>query len=146
MKIVLSIVLALFIVGCSEETLKQAQKVEPKRVVKEVVEPKKVEVEAVEVEAPKEELMTEELSKVTEAVDGSSIYKTCIGCHGVNGEKIALGKSKVIQGWSSQKVEDALNGYVAGTYGGTMKGMMKSQASKLSPEDKKAVSKYISTL
>ncbi len=78
--------------------------------------------------------------------DRATIYKACAGCHGANGEKVALGKSKVIQGWEVSKVIDALNGYKNGTYGGAMKGLMKGQVLKLSNEDIKDVSEYISKL
>jgi len=78
--------------------------------------------------------------------NGATLYKTCAGCHGVNGEKAALGKSQVIQGWSVSKLEHALNGYKDGSYGATMKAVMKGQASKLSDADIKAVSEYISQL
>ncbi len=32
------------------------------------------------------------------AADGAALYKKCAACHGVKGEKVALGKGKVIQG------------------------------------------------
>jgi len=44
------------------------------------------------------------------------------------------------------QVTDALNGYKDGSYGGAMKSVMKGQASKLSDEDIKIVSDYISKL
>ena len=59
--------------------------------------------------------------------DGATLYKKCAGCHGATGEKKALGKSAVIKGWEAKKTVDALNGYKAGTYGGSMKGLMKGQ-------------------
>jgi cytochrome c553 len=80
------------------------------------------------------------------SADGKTIFKACIGCHGVSAEKPALGKSKVIKGWDAAKVEEALNGYKNGTYGGAMKALMKGQASKLSDNDIKAVAEYISKL
>jgi cytochrome c553 len=80
------------------------------------------------------------------SADGKTIFKACIGCHGASAEKPALGKSKVIKGWDAAKVEEALNGYKNGTYGGAMKALMKGQASKLSDNDIKAVAEYISKL
>ena len=29
--------------------------------------------------------------------DGATAYKKCVACHGANGEKVALGKSKIIK-------------------------------------------------
>ena len=90
--------------------------------------------------------------KATEAVaaatgaDGAAAYKKCAACHGAKAEKKALGASKIIAGWDAAKVEEALNGYKAGTYGGGMKGVMKGQVASMSDADIKAVSAYISTL
>ena len=80
------------------------------------------------------------------ANDGASIYKACVSCHGINGEKAALGKSQIIQGWEKQKVIDVLKGYKDGSYGGAMKGVMKGQVTKLDDEKIEAVATYISTL
>ncbi len=78
------------------------------------------------------------------AADGAALYKKCAGCHGVKGEKKALGKSKVIAGWDVAKVEEALKGYKAGTrnvHG--MGGLMKGQVASYSDADIKAVAEYI---
>jgi len=196
MRIALAVILAFFIVGCSEDTKKEeVKKVEPKQVV--VKEVKKEEIKAVsevksktptvaqvkedaiEVAANSVEIVKEELSKVVNAtkdatksavatatkkveevvavvkesipattpnIDAKALYSACAGCHGLNGEKIALGKSQVIKGWSVEKITTALNGYKDGTYGGAMKGLMKGQVSKLSSDETKAIAEYISKL
>ena len=77
---------------------------------------------------------------------GKAVYKACASCHGQNAEKPALGKSQIIKGWSVSKTQNALNGYINGTYGGGMKAIMKGQAARLSADESKAVSEYISTL
>ena len=77
------------------------------------------------------------------SASGADIYKKCAGCHGVNGEKKALGKSQVIQGWEASKTITALKGYKDGSYGGPMKALMKGQVTPLSDADIKAVAKYI---
>ena len=79
-------------------------------------------------------------------VDGKAIFTVCAGCHGQKAEKKALGTSKVIGGWDAAKIENALKGYKAGTYGGAMKGVMQGQAAKLDDAKIKAVAEYISTL
>ncbi|HIP12567.1 MAG TPA: c-type cytochrome [Arcobacter sp.] len=79
------------------------------------------------------------------ALDGQSLYNKCSGCHGVNGEKKALGKSEIIKGWEKEKTLLALQGYKDGTYGGIMKGVMKGQVSRLTSEDIESLSTYIST-
>jgi len=169
MKVVLSVVLAFFVLGCSEqkeelekvvETKVEVHKVEKKveKVVQKVVEPvtEKV-VEPVakkvaapmpkEVVAPVAKKVIAPIAKVEKpAVDGKLIFSKCIGCHGKSAELAALRKSKIIKGWSADKVVHALNGYKDGTYGSTMKGVMKSQVKSLSQDDINAVAKYISGL
>jgi len=78
------------------------------------------------------------------AIDASILYRVCAGCHGADASKKALGKSAVIKGWDTTKIETALNGYKNGTYGGVMKGVMKGQVSKLSSDDIKALATHIS--
>lgn len=78
------------------------------------------------------------------ALLGADLYKVCASCHGQHGEKAALGKSQIIQGWEAGKIADALRGYKDGTYGGAMKSIMKGQASKLSDADITAISEHIS--
>lgn len=80
------------------------------------------------------------------SVSGKEIFKVCSTCHGVNAEKSALGKSQIIRGWDSVKIENALHGYKEGTYGGAMKAVMKGQVSKLDSEEIEAVAEYISNL
>ncbi len=77
---------------------------------------------------------------------GADLYKRCAGCHGVNGEKKALGKSEVITGWKTDKTIAALKGYKDGSYGSTMKGVMKGQVASLSDEEIKALALHIQTL
>lgn len=54
-------------------------------------------------------------------------YAKCVACHGANGEKVALGKSKIIKDMSKADFVASLKGYQDGTYGGPMKGMMTGQ-------------------
>ena len=80
------------------------------------------------------------------AADGKALYKKCVACHGAKAEKKALNKSQVIAGWPASKIEAALKGYKAGTYGGPMKGLMKGQVAGYGDVKIAAVAKYISTL
>jgi cytochrome c len=78
--------------------------------------------------------------------DGATIYKKCAGCHGANGEKAALGKSKIIKDLSETELMTAMKGYKDGSYGGPMKGLMKGQVAKLSDADVDAVVKHMAGL
>ena len=81
------------------------------------------------------------------AADGAAAYKKCASCHGAKAEKKALNKSEVIAGWDAAKVEEALNGYKAGTrnvHG--MGALMKGQVASYDEATIKAVSAYIAGL
>jgi len=71
------------------------------------------------------------------------LTKKCIGCHGVNFEKHALGKSKIVGDFNSTQIVTALKGYKDGTYGGTMKVLMKGQVSGFSDENLTAIAEKI---
>lgn len=172
-KIVLSAILAMFLTACgdSEQTKQSTQTtVEKSEVVKEPAVVEKVEVEkepevveekpvVQEVKAPEQ---TKEVVKapvaevkkevvavkesVTVAIDGAKLFVKCSTCHGQNGEKAALGKSQIIKGWSVDKVMNAFYGYKDGTYGGAMKGIMKTQIANYSEDELKALATHISKL
>jgi len=65
--------------------------------------------------------------------------KACVGCHGANFEKAALGKSKIVKDMTAEEITKALTGYKDGSYGGAMKGVMKGQVAKLTEDDIKAI-------
>ncbi len=75
--------------------------------------------------------------------DGATIYKRCSTCHGNNGEKVALGKSKIIKDMTKQEIIDSLKGYKNGTYGGPMKGLMTGQVKTLNDASIKEIADYI---
>ncbi len=75
--------------------------------------------------------------------DGTSVYKKCASCHGINGEKIALGKSKIIKDMTKAEIVSSLNGYKNGTYGGASKNIMLPQVKDLSDTDIKEISELI---
>lgn len=77
------------------------------------------------------------------ASDGSTLYQKCAACHGAQGQKQALGKSKIINTMKPSEIETALKGYQDGTYGGTMKALMKGQAASLDDEQIASIAEYI---
>jgi cytochrome c len=79
-------------------------------------------------------------------MSGETIFSKCKSCHGSNAEKSALGASKIIKGWNVSKIETALKGYQAGTYGGSMKNVMAAQAKGLSDDEITKVATYIHSL
>lgn len=185
MKIVLSVVLAMFLVACSDnKTTKEAPQESVKSETKKVEEPKAPEV-VQEVKAEVQEVTKEVVEKSTEVaeeskkaveekveavqvevskavakpapvetpkpvavktIDGGQLFTKCVACHGANAEKSALGKSKIIKGWSVDKVMTAFHGYKDGTYGGAMKGVMKSQIANFNEDELKALAEHISKL
>lgn len=157
MKILISVTLALFLVGCSSDTKQQSEEVKQEIVKKtkdikdEVVE--KTENIKDEVVDKTQEIQKEVVAKVEDVkqvaiaqISGAALYQVCAGCHGADASKAALGKSQIIKGWDAKKIAAALHGYKAGTYGAAMKSVMAGQVSKLSDSDIKALSEYISKL
>ena len=71
--------------------------------------------------------------------------KGCTGCHGVEGEKKALGKSKIIKNMSKEEIVNALKGYNNGTYGGTFKGLMQMSSKKLTEKDMASIADYLNS-
>jgi len=61
-------------------------------------------------------------------------FAKCTGCHGLNGGKKALGKSKVINTMEKKDIIIALKGYKEETYGGPMKALMTAQVKNLTDE------------
>jgi len=114
------------------------EKKEPKKIV-----PKKVVAEKVVVE---KKIIKETPKPVVVKIDGAKLFAKCVSCHGQNAEKKALNKSNVIQGWSTDKTIAAINGYKDGSYGSSMKGVMKPQVAKLTKAEVQAVAEYISKL
>jgi len=67
----------------------------------------------------------------------------CAGCHGANFEKSAMGKSKIVKDMAKADIITALKGYKDGSYGGSMKGIMKGQADPLSDAQIEAIANKI---
>ncbi|QOG11929.1 c-type cytochrome [Arcobacter sp. FWKO B] len=80
------------------------------------------------------------LSSSLYAVDS---YKKCAACHGANGEKVALGKSKIIKDMTKEDFVAAMKGYQDGTYGGPMKGVMAGQVKGLTEADIQAMADFL---
>jgi len=86
------------------------------------------------------------VSTMMMAADGAALYKKCAGCHGVQGEKKALGKSKVINAMNKADLVTALKGYKDGSYGASMKALMKGQVAALSDQDVDVLAEHITSL
>lgn len=56
----------------------------------------------------------------------------CLGCHGADWSKAALGKSKNVAEMTHAEIAASLKGYKDGSYGREMKGLMKGQVAKYS--------------
>ncbi|MDO9266170.1 MAG: hypothetical protein Q7U00_03710 [Sulfurimonas sp.] len=168
MKILISVAVALLLVGCSSDTKQQSEEVKQEIVKKtenikqEIVEKtENIKDEVVEktenikdkVVDKTQEIQKEVVAKVEDVkqvalaqISGAALYQVCAGCHGADASKAALGKSQIIKGWDAKKIAAALHGYKAGTYGAAMKSVMAGQVSKLSDGDIKILSEHISKL
>ena len=80
------------------------------------------------------------------ASNGKELYKQCASCHGINGDKMAMGSSKKIRGWSVLRLEKVLIGYKNGTYGFCLKNYMQAEVRHLSLDDIKTLSVHINKL
>jgi len=79
--------------------------------------------------------------------DGAAAFAKCVGCHGANGEKAALGKSAIIKGQDAAKTVEQLNGYKAGTLNiHGMGALMKGQVAAMDDATIKAVADYIAAM
>jgi cytochrome c len=78
------------------------------------------------------------------ADEGADLFKKCAVCHGAQGEKAALGKSKIIKELSSAQIITALKGYKDGTYGAASKAIMKGQVASLTDAQITALAAHIS--
>ena len=115
---------------------------ETKEQAKEIIEVKKEELVNV-IEETKKDVLNK-IKEVTVSINAQKLYAACSSCHGLKGEKAALGKSEVINIWSEEKIYSALMGYKDGSYGKMMKGLMQGQVKNLSKEEIRALSSYIS--
>ena len=77
------------------------------------------------------------------ADEGADLYKKCAVCHGLTGEKAALGKSKIIKDLGVAGVITALKGYKDGTYGGPSKAIMKGQVTTLTDAQITTIASHI---
>lgn len=78
--------------------------------------------------------------------EGKKIYNRCAICHGVKGQREALGKSAKISDLSEEDINKALLGYRNGTYGGGLKAVMKGQVKDLNEVQLKSVAAYIASI
>lgn len=75
---------------------------------------------------------------------GSTIEtKRCSACHGLNFEKQALGVSRIVKNMNREEILKALRGYKDGTYGNSMRGIMKFQLKMYSDKQLVQISKKI---
>jgi len=97
------------------------------------VEEKKAEAPAPVAEEKKEEAPAPVAEKKKEDASASDGVNTtaCAGCHGANFEKKAMGVSKIVKDLAKADIIKALKGYKDGSYGGSMKALMKGQVASL---------------
>ena len=77
---------------------------------------------------------------------GKQLYASCAGCHGLQGEKEALGKSQLIGGQSSATTKYQLEEYKAGRLDQYGMGQLMKGQTQLTSNEILLLSKYIETL
>jgi cytochrome c553 len=77
---------------------------------------------------------------------GKELFDKCTGCHGQQGEKVAIGESLVIRNMSKPEILTALKGYKDKTYGRSLKGLMTIQVKDLTISELEVLANYISKL
>lgn len=162
MKLLISVVCALLLLGCSNDSTPtevtpppaEAVAIPPSTEVPtdtnatptEAVAPSSV-APAVSTPAVATAQAAVPKAPVATSVDGGALYsQKCASCHGAKAEKSALNKSQVIAQFSEAQVKEALKGYQAGTYGKDMKALMQGQAKALDDAQIDALAKHISNL
>lgn len=83
---------------------------------------------------------------VAMAADGAALYKPCVGCHGDDGSKRAMGVGNPVKGQKADVLFRKLKGYVDGSYGGAKKSVMTNFLKRYSDEEMKAMADYMATL
>lgn len=81
-----------------------------------------------------------------ESIKGEDIVidlKRCFPCHGENFEISAQDKSKIVKDMTKNGINNALNGYKSGLYGGELKNVMKEELRFFNKEDLKLISEQI---
>lgn len=74
-----------------------------------------------------------------------SKLKKCFACHGKDWSKSALGKSAIVKNMSEKNIAIALKGYKSGSYGGSLKALMKGQVAEYSDKELDSIAQIIKT-
>jgi len=90
-------------------------------------------------EAPKAEEKKAEVKESSSTVN----ITACAGCHGANFEKKAMGVSKVVKDMTKADIVKALKGYKDGSYGASMKTLMKGQVASFDDATIEAIANKI---
>ncbi|WP_236579125.1 c-type cytochrome [Hydrogenimonas urashimensis] len=97
-------------------------------------------------EAEAKESIEKKAEEVKSQIDVATLFTKCAGCHGMKGEKHALGKSNIIAGQPKEELVKKIKGYQDGSYGGAMKAMMAGQVKGLNADQIDALADYISKM
>lgn len=78
---------------------------------------------------------------------GAALYaKSCQGCHGADGSKMAMGMTRPLNALSLDEAKAALTGYKTGTYGGEKKIMMERVVKPLSDTELDSLAAHVAGL
>ncbi len=77
--------------------------------------------------------------------DGAALYRSCSGCHGADGSKVAMGVGKPLKGQTAEALYSSLKGYAEGTFGGPKKSVMVNIVKRLDDQQMKALADHMAT-
>jgi len=87
------------------------------------------------------------IASIADDTGTAKLYQSkCASCHGKHGELKALNTSRPIATLTQAQIEEALNGYKDGSYGGKMKKVKQGIVRNLDADEITAIAGYVPTL
>lgn len=83
------------------------------------------------------------LSMVVTGLMAQTNIDNCYACHGINFEKQAMGKSKVVADMNNTALINSMLGYQDGNYGGPLKVIMENQLKDLTVDQIEEIAELI---
>ena len=82
-------------------------------------------------------------NNITENIDMEVNTDNCVGCHGLNFEKTAMGMSNIVSEMTKEYIEASLFNYKYNSVEGNMNPLMSWQTAKLTDDEIKAIAQKL---